>query len=238
VKTEILNGIKNRSGRFFNSKTPDIYSGIAVLSAVEHYFYSLRPFALGGQSSKSTGSSFISDGTEGSIFATFANDTDIPAHPEMKLLPGSVTSVLMDSFLQANDHCFGGKLKFNMKRAILKMTHEVLQRDLPDREKALEDILDIARRNNLLEHAQRLRTRLERGAYGSVLGRGINEGDPGLDAAKLGIKDIFGAAELTDAALGAYSMPDRIVEHSYFTMILSVACRLAVSHLKNKAEVF
>ena len=55
ISIKTIEQIKSRSGNFFHSVTPDIYSGLAVMSEIDKYIYSMAPFSISGGSNKSNG---------------------------------------------------------------------------------------------------------------------------------------------------------------------------------------
>lgn len=128
VSVESILKIKKRTGRFFYSITPDVYSGFALISEAPEYLYTLYPLGVGGTSKHSNGASFFSkEGSEKRKL--FFKESTLPIHPKMQIISGSLTSAVTEALLQANDHCFDGTLSFNMKRIFKKIAQEVSTSD-------------------------------------------------------------------------------------------------------------
>jgi len=98
VHKSVIEEIRNLSGVFFNSITPDIYSGIAISRYVDNYIFSNEPFAVGGTSRHSNG------------YQVFSNKSDMQFFEEskMKFLEnlgdgniGSYPIIIYESFLKS-----------------------------------------------------------------------------------------------------------------------------------------
>lgn len=104
VSKEVVNRIKQKSGIFFSSPTPDVYSGIVLAGAVKNYLYSFEPFSINGTSSHSNG---VARGAskKNELSLAFDAEQDTPVHPLMKLLDGAaqIPSCLAEAFLRAQD---------------------------------------------------------------------------------------------------------------------------------------
>lgn len=108
IHTSILDNIRNVTGSYFRSSSPDVYSAIAISSIVKEYIFSDEPLAISGTSRHSTGNSFYStskrrDPTPGAKFATEEN---LPFHEDMPLCddggyPLSLHALVYESYLQS-----------------------------------------------------------------------------------------------------------------------------------------
>ncbi len=102
VRYDVLSEIMGMSGRFFCSRTPDVYSGFVIAERVKSYLNSRRPFAIGGSSLHSIGAgslgSEISDASK-----KYTSEDNVSFHPRMSFcLDRDV--VVIESYLQARDH--------------------------------------------------------------------------------------------------------------------------------------
>ncbi len=59
VKRSVMEEIRNKTGRYFSSIIPDLYSSVAIASVIPEYFFSQIPFAISGASSHSTGQKYF-----------------------------------------------------------------------------------------------------------------------------------------------------------------------------------
>lgn len=55
INIDVINKIKKRDKRFFNSYAPDLYSNMILLPEIDRYILSYIPFAIDGVSNKSSG---------------------------------------------------------------------------------------------------------------------------------------------------------------------------------------
>lgn len=103
IKREIIEKIKNMSGRFFNSQIPDVYSSIALLGTIPNYYFTTKPFLIQGISSKSTGASYLGFGGTADSATQFYSEENIPFHSDLITSPSSYT-LMAESLLQARDN--------------------------------------------------------------------------------------------------------------------------------------
>lgn len=103
----VLNELKRKTGVYYKSCIPDVYSGFAIASLVPHYAYSHAPFAIGGISRHSIGSDQFSKGEKSreSPSQKFIAEDNIPFHVDMPLtergdVPPSLQAVVFESYLQ------------------------------------------------------------------------------------------------------------------------------------------
>lgn len=108
VAVEVLKRIKSKTGAFYKSFTPDVYSGISIAATVDRYVYSHEPFAINGASRHSNGASFFSPSSksEGSPAQVFCSEENIAFHPALPLCadgsyPPSIQALIYESYLQA-----------------------------------------------------------------------------------------------------------------------------------------
>lgn len=78
VHSSLIGKAENSENKFYNSFTPDVYSGIAIASVVNEYIRIERPFAISGLSKFSNGQSQLGSNKDASIAQTFFCENDIP----------------------------------------------------------------------------------------------------------------------------------------------------------------
>ena len=103
VAHEVLQRIKNASGRFYHSINPDVYSGFAIAGAVDSFIDSRRPYAIGGVSKHSIGVSAQSGRSSPEAANKFFNENTIPFHSDL-IDCKSLVQYVIEAFLQAKDH--------------------------------------------------------------------------------------------------------------------------------------
>ena len=102
-----LNEIKQKSGAFYGSRIPDVYSAFATASLVPSYVYSHTPFAIGGISRHSIGIDQFAGGKKAaeSPSQKFQLEENIAFHKDIPMatdggLPKSLQAVVFESYLQ------------------------------------------------------------------------------------------------------------------------------------------
>jgi hypothetical protein len=108
VSVPVLQEIARKSGTVYRSCSPDIYSAIAVASAIGTYAYSREPLAVNGASSHSTGTASFSPPPQpnGSPVDKFRSEPNIPFHECIPLqhdgnYPLSIQVSVYESYLQS-----------------------------------------------------------------------------------------------------------------------------------------
>jgi glycosyltransferase involved in cell wall biosynthesis len=103
---ETLNRLRDGSGHFFCSRTPDVYAGIALLLGLDHYVYSNEPLWVSGASAHSIGHSQLKWSANSSASAKNYAEEEIPFHQTLgDGVVSSVQLIVYDSFLQASHLC-------------------------------------------------------------------------------------------------------------------------------------
>lgn len=110
VDMSAVKRIKRRTGAFFLSCIPDVYSAVAIASSIDRYVYMHEPLAINGASIHSTGTSQFSstktlDG-DSTPAHTFVSEPNIPFHADLPLCadgsyPASLQALVYESYLQS-----------------------------------------------------------------------------------------------------------------------------------------
>lgn len=99
LKKDIINKIKSKSGSFFKSCIPDVYSGIAVASQTESFVFTEAPLFIYGVSGHSNGANSSRDKSSDKSF--FIEDT-IPFHKKIPYCV-SIPMLVAESIYQCID---------------------------------------------------------------------------------------------------------------------------------------
>lgn len=83
VRRRVLDSIRARMGRCFSSINPDIYSAVAVASAIPRYGYSHEPYSIGGTSKHSNGLKCFTTKREDRAQIAFFRENDLQFHPSL-----------------------------------------------------------------------------------------------------------------------------------------------------------
>jgi len=103
----LVEEIRNRSGCFYQSCTPDVYSAIALASSLDSYLYLREPLAITGTSAHSNGRSFYYRGANRNPnpALTYSAENNIPFHRDIPMMadgsyPLSIQALVFESYLQ------------------------------------------------------------------------------------------------------------------------------------------
>ena len=109
IHISVLNEIREKTGSYFLSISPDIYSAVAISTVTDSYVYSKRPLAISGTSKHSTGNSFFSTSNQRNPLpkAQFSDEGNIPFHKDMPLCtdgsyPASLQACVYEAYLQSH----------------------------------------------------------------------------------------------------------------------------------------
>jgi glycosyltransferase involved in cell wall biosynthesis len=98
VSMNVIREIKSKSGIFFKSVTPDVYSGIVISELVGRYIYSFQPFSINGGSAKSNGQSIHRSDDYKNVFL---EEAELSINHEIPIISGSIASCVAEAYLQA-----------------------------------------------------------------------------------------------------------------------------------------
>ena len=226
VSVPVIESVKRRTGVFFNSVTPDIYSGFALLSVLDSYLYSSRPFSINGASGRSNGSTALfSQKVEGEMLH-FLLENDIEQNDQIQVIPGAVYSSLGEAMLQASRYCFDGRLALSRKRLLKLIARDVARLSEERKGDASRELLRMADR---LGH----RKAIEKYLKSLPVDKG-NKLRPDLKQCGIfergqirfwghrhEISNVTDAAQFVGVLLNPYSLPGRVLSYSRRTLVLT-----------------
>jgi glycosyltransferase involved in cell wall biosynthesis len=158
VSNSVINKIKRKSGRFFNSMIPDIFSSIAVASVVEEYLYSERPYSIAGLSHHSTGTAMVTqDNNNNSPLTLFFSEGNIPVHKELTMAT-SLPIIVAESFLQVKDHIEPSWQlpELDFKNLIYNSLFDIITTNQAGTELVYKAVDEIAKKHNLIKYKENL----------------------------------------------------------------------------------
>lgn len=205
-----------QDGTFFNSFAPDVYSGIVLLSAIDWYLYSIRPFSLNGASARSIGTSDSRAAVDKGPAVEFVQE--LGANPDLEFgrLAGSINAVVAESLLQADKHCFAGSLGPSKRLFIWRILCELARKGRAEYQRALPELLVIARRHGLefFTLACAKLVRVHPAPSGTISAGLDSRGYLTLDSIWLGVTNVHEATLVAAKILGPYQMPGTAIEYS------------------------
>ncbi|MGA2052465.1 MAG: glycosyltransferase [Opitutales bacterium] len=152
VRTELLHRLQ-KTGSFFLSKFPDVYSGVALAATCGQYVFCRQPFVLPGTSPKSTGVDLFLQ-PAASAANPYANlffaEGGIPWHPAVPPCASCDSLFKWDAFLRAQDAgLIPASITWNMAAMLRVAVAELSAKSGPRVEADWETLKQWARQNGL-----------------------------------------------------------------------------------------
>jgi glycosyltransferase involved in cell wall biosynthesis len=221
----IAKRLKAKSGVFFGSVTPDVYSALATCSVLDNFYYSTRPFSING-------ASHHSNGTAGGMLNQpqppakteihrFMAELDLPQHPKFPIILGSLNSALIEAFSQANLLCFGNKLPILDTLWIFKISKELSKKPRGTYDKGMEDLEGIYSRIGkswLFKICRKLFPNKPSGLSTPTYGLD-SRSCLSINAKSLGVTDVAQACIVAHNLLGTYTIPSRVSTYSFSSLV-------------------
>jgi glycosyl transferase family 2 len=223
----LIKKIRSASGTFFKCITPDVYSGVALLSAVNAYLYSSRPFSVNGASRHSTGTSAMVNMADRGPVNKFMSELDPALDDSSWIVAGSLTSVLTDAFRKANINCFDGKIKMNEKRIVRRILREICQQDQQQYARSYSQLENMAQKTNLVSYVRKVKARFEaRPKRKNQISQGLDGREVlTLNSSSFGVANVYDATLLAGKILNSYVMPDTIRDYHWYDKAISRTLR-------------
>ena len=235
VDITVIKKVMKRTGSFFKSVTPDVYSGFAIASQIASYMYSIRPFSINGASGHSIGASTSNSHDDKNPLVRFIKEMDMPLHPKLpEIIQGSVVACVSEALLQANDHCYNGSLKINMCKVIRKIIREVSKSEPIRYRRVTEQLSRMTKESNLEKCVIRSMRRFPNQSARSKIEFGLNaEQELILEASRFNVSNVYEASLLVHRIFGDYTMPSKVGTYSHYSKIISKLYSLARARIIN-----
>lgn len=200
VSHEAIQRAKSSSGRFFNSMTPDVYSGIAIAAVIKEYLFSERPYTINGASRHSTGMSNFSGNANSAPKELFLAEDNIPFHDRLVFAP-SKPILVAESFLQLKDHCRnnGSLPEINYEQLIIETMKGAVSAPPGVYDAIVSAVIGIGDRNELSDFARNVIAKYKNAhsAYQHTnYGYNFMSQTLIIDCEPLGIRDVYEASRL------------------------------------------
>ncbi|MFH1706576.1 MAG: glycosyltransferase family 2 protein [Planctomycetota bacterium] len=154
IAYETIKDIKDISGRFYHSMTPDVYSGFAIAGTVDSYIDSIRPYTIGGCSHHSIGASGLGGSLSSEANRKYLSEDNLPFHSGL-VMCRSLTVLIAECFLQARDKLpFFRGFTLDMDKIIIKMMEEAAIKPNDIYADVSNAVLRIGQLHNIPEVAQ------------------------------------------------------------------------------------
>lgn len=197
VSRAAIDGIIARSGRFFCSQIPDVYSGIAVASIVESYVFSDRPYAVNGASGHSTGTSTFAASHKGPA-DLFTAEPNIAFHPNLNFTPSGPV-IVAESYLQARDNHLPLDDRLDIALVLTESLRQAASLESATYDEVYAAVVRTAERHGLVAEVKsfaRTHPNQPRKPAEPVLGHKLVANTVTVDCTSYGIRNVFDAAQL------------------------------------------
>lgn len=125
VKREVIDRARSKTGRFFNSMNPDIFSAIALAAVTEKFIFTDEHLGINGASNHSNGSTTFQGGGESSD--KFKEEDNIPYHSSCPVSP-SIPIACYEALRQVEDHVDGVEVVSPMVSDVLSGAWDAAKR--------------------------------------------------------------------------------------------------------------
>ena len=199
ISRNLIGRLKEISGRVFSSPVPDVYSGFAFAYLTDKYLSLGIPFSICGASAKSNGfAGYLPTNPISEDFKQLISKSEISYHKKIPFVR-SMTSSIIESFLQLRDALDIKDIKVDMYRIMTQIIKEVRVYD----DKELQESVDMIRKSCV--HNPRLLRHVEHKLVEHPINivskkyKPYNIGLSGtsliLDASRFGIDNVFQVSE-------------------------------------------
>jgi glycosyltransferase involved in cell wall biosynthesis len=225
VSVDVINVVKNKTGTFFQSITPDVYSGIVLADELPTYLYSFRPFSINGGSNHSNG---IATFTNNDLARRFFNENALPINTQIPIISGSIQSHIAESFLQAQNYGLLKKYRLNVNKIHYNIFKEVIVLDPTLRQNGLQILfsLDLNKNNRklvekeLIFDKEKESIKIPNDANQLFFYSNSANGIISFDTEKLSLHNSYDVCKFLGNILGDYLMPSHIIKANYITFII------------------
>ncbi len=153
VKYDVISRIKSQSGRFYNSTTPDVYSGFVIAESSETYVNSERPYSISGRSQHSIG--YALQNQKNDNLRKLLNEFNIPFHSSL-IFGNSIELAVVESYLQARDHFhFSSEYVLDMGKLFSLMISKASEKSDEEYVSMTNTVLSIGRLNGIVHLAEK-----------------------------------------------------------------------------------
>jgi glycosyltransferase involved in cell wall biosynthesis len=203
VSTELLLRLKEKTGRFFRSLIPDLYSGCALAYLSESYILLGVPCSINGSSAKSNGMSFFSQPFSDKVnqdWQILNSNCEIKFHAQVPNVRSS-TSGIIEPLLQVKDVMHDLSLKIDMTQVYKKILRDIIVYNEYEQEQAINLIREAIYNSNLIgffhsfewkKFQPQIKTLNSSSSSQAI---GFNNSFISLDASKFKIFDVYQASQ-------------------------------------------
>lgn len=223
VHRQLIDNLRNRTGRVFSALSPDVYSGFAFADLAGRFLSVSRPLGICGTSSHSTGQANVigcgnSANNIGQQFFASCEQSGLVWNPSVPRVVKSISAVIAESYAQYRtvlhgSAAFSSAERQSLAAAMLDDLWNHPNLSAAERAAAVEEIREWcagdAKARSWFAAAAADYAKREPAANGSThrWHKGVGPKCFDIDASDFGVADVDGAAALIENLLGSRSRP-------------------------------
>jgi hypothetical protein len=217
-----INNIKAKTGNFFHSITPDVYSGIVLAEELKSYLYSFRPFSINGGSWHSNGVASVNYNIKAQRFYI---ENKLTINKNLPVIRGSIQSHVAESFLQAKDVQLLQKFHLSINRIHYNIICDLRTLDLNIKKEGLIKLLTLPLNSDnrkLVEKELKLimnqtdhKVDIQKHDVSIPLNGHLH-----FNCDSFHVENSYDASKLIGTIIGKYKIPEIIKEVNHFSLIL------------------
>ncbi len=207
VRYDTIKRAMDKSGKFFHSMVPDVYSGIAIACVTETYHYSSKPYTIEGVSHHSTGAATFTTTKNKMSEKKFLSEENIPFHRKMVAYVPSFPILVAESMLQVQEFMPSARqFRIDIKDVMSMAAANAANTTESQYSLVIDTIKQIGQINGLEPHALKVISQnknIPLRAIKPVLGKNIFLGSLLVDASEFGAKNVYEVSLLCRHLLAA-----------------------------------
>lgn len=223
----------DRSGKFFHSMIPDVFSGIVIACVTETYHYSSKPYTIEGVSHHSTGAATFTNTGNKKSETKFLSEKNIPFHQKMAYAP-SFPILVTESLLQVQEYIpSAGQFRADIKNVMSAAAMNAINSKESQYNLVIEAVRKIGQINGMEEYASKIiaeNKNVPLRAVKPVLGKNIFLGSLLVDASEFGVKNVYDASLLC-----RYLLTDEKIKYCSTYNIIKTTVGLAGRELRKRS---
>jgi glycosyltransferase involved in cell wall biosynthesis len=222
IRRSLIDELINKTGRIFQSLTPDVYSGFALAYISKSYLSIGIPCSINGASPKSNGVSHAYQTRGNAIIRDFIElnaSSNLNFHSKIPNVR-SITASVMETFFQFKDHFNTSQFTENIEKIYRKILEDVVVFDLQEQKECINLLREKIINNKDLIHLinsdawKAFKPKVRNSNVAQTLKNGFykQEGFLILDASKFRVSNVYEASKLVSNFYD-FSTSDLHIEH-------------------------
>lgn len=223
VSRKVIQSATVGERRYFNSRIPDIYSGVAMASVVPQFWHTSKALSVRGASSHSIGAAqFNGDETAGNPATQFLQEDNIPFHPDV-LFCYSLPIMVLEGLFQVYENLPNARrTNFEIKCIIRTALTEGMSKSIDVYEEIIAAVIAIGKKHDLdaftFEQIRNHPHQLPSTMAVNIKGYHPIAASFYFDGCQIGVQNVFEAAQFCERVLRDDSVTFLMREYGKFAI--------------------